>query len=44
MKNVFLSYDFVFFDVDVFEILINFNIFYVKVKDKLGNVFVGKGN
>lgn len=44
IKNVFLSYDFVVLDVDVLEIFINFNIVYVKVKDKLGRVFVEKGN
>ena len=43
-KNAFLSYDLASLDADVSEILTNPNISYVKVKDKLGNVFVGKGN
>lgn len=43
-KNAFLSYDLASLDADVSEILTNPNISYVKVKDKLGNVFVEKGS
>jgi signal transduction histidine kinase len=43
-KNAFLSYDLASLDADVSEILTNPNISYVKVKDKLGNVFVEKGD
>ena len=43
-KNAFLSYDLAALDADVSEILTNPNIAYVKVKDKLGRVFVEKGN
>ena len=39
-KNAFLSYDLAALDADVSEILTNPNIAYVKVKDKLGRVFV----
>lgn len=43
-KNAFLSYDLASLDADVSEILTNPNISYVRVKDKLGNVFVEKGD
>jgi len=43
-KNAFLSYDLAALDADVSEILTNPNIAYVKVKDKLGRVFVEKGS
>ena len=43
-KNAFLSYDLASLDADVSEILTNPNISYVRVKDKIGNVFVEKGS
>lgn len=44
IKNVFLSLDLVFLEVDIFEVFINFSIVYVWIKNSVGKVYVEKGD